>query len=465
MEIEYRVAPGGSLRGRLRPPGDKSISQRALLLAAVAEGESQLEGILDAADVRAVAQALHALGVPWQWRNDTVHVQGTGPSGLRTPQGVLDLGNSGTGVRLLTGLLAGLGLKAILDGDHSLRRRPMRRIVAPLQQMGARLQCSADGALPLHLEGGATLRGISYRLPVPSAQLKSCLLLAGLHARGRSCLEWQTPTRFGHATLEMRDHTENLLQAFGAAPQRTPGRVCLEGGKKLHGAHIQVPGDLSSAAFFLVGACIAPGSELLLESVGINPTRRAILDILRAMGADIEERPRPQLLSGEARCDLRVRATPLRALRVNAPGQSATPQPGELPGEVVANAIDEWPILMIAAACAGGRSVLRGATELRLKESDRLETVAAGLEALGARVRRLPDGLELEGGRLHGGVVDSQGDHRIAMAFAIAALATDGPVRILNCASVATSFPGFAETARRAGLKISVPGATERASP
>ncbi len=460
METEYRVGAGGRLRGRVAIPGDKSISQRALLLAAVAEGESELQGLLDSEDVRTTASALRALGVDWRWRGAALRVHGTGPAALHAPRQALDLGNSGTGVRLLTGLLSGLGLAATLDGDASLRRRPMRRIVEPLRCMGVRLQCTDAGTLPLRLDGGAQPAGIHYRLPVPSAQLKSCLLLAGLHARGRTCLKWEKPTQLGHAALEMRDHTENLLEAFGAAPERAPGQVCLEGGTGLRGARIPIPGDLSSAAFFLVGASIAPGSELLIEGVGVNPTRRAVLEILRAMGADIEERPRPALLPGEPLCDLRVRTAALRAVRVA--DNASSDDVARLPVQVVANAIDEWPALMIAAACARGRSVLRGARELRFKESDRIETLAAGLEALGVELRRLPDGLEINGGRLHGGVVDGCGDHRIAMAFAMAAAAADGPVQILNCAGVSTSFPGFPEAARKAGLELEV---TAGASP
>ena len=436
--LDYLVRPGRPLRGCLRIPGDKSISHRALILAAVAEGETTLRGLLRSEDVAATWQALEALGVGIRAQGAEVRVRGVGLHGLRPPAAALELGNSGTSARLFAGLLSGRPFSATLKGDASLSRRPMRRVIVPLRRMGARLRASAAGTLPLHIAAGPRLRGIAYRLPVASAQLKSCLLLAGLGAEGETCLREPAPTR---------DHTERLLSRFGRPAQRAGLELRLSGGGGLRGTRLQVPGDLSSAAFLLVAASIVPGSELRLEGVGVNPTRRAVLEILEAMGADLELRERsPEWGAGdEPVADLTVRA---------AAGLTGI----DIPRALVAPAIDELPVLMVAAACARGRTRLRGAGELRVKESDRIAAIAAGLQALGVEVVVDGDGMDVRGGRLQGGSVASGGDHRIAMSFAVAGLAAEGSVRIADCGPVATSFPGFADLLRQAGADLRVAG-------
>jgi len=427
----YRVRPGGRLVGRLRVPGDKSISHRALMLGAVAEGVTVIDGFLEGADCLATLRALRALGVEIEGpAGGRVTVHGVGLHGLRPPTAALDLGNSGTSMRLLAGLLAGQAFPVTLTGDASLSRRPMRRITEPLAAMGARIETTAAGTAPLRLAGGARLHGIDYDLPVASAQIKSCLLLAGLYAHGHTCVREPAPTR---------DHTERMLAGLGHAPARAGGRICVEGGARLHGRAIDVPADLSSAAFFLVGASIAPGSDLRLEHVGVNPTRTGVIEILRRMGADIEIL-NPREAGGEPVADLRVRAAPLRGIAIGP--------------ELVPLAIDEFPAVFVAAACAEGETVLTGAEELRVKESDRIQVMAEGLQALGVAARPTADGIVIRGGTPGGGTVDSHGDHRIAMAFAIAALRAAGPVTVTDTSNVETSFPGFPAAAAGVGLGI-----------
>ncbi len=429
--IDYRATPAtAGLQGRLRAPGDKSISHRAVILGALAKGDSVVEGFLDSADVRATIGALRQLGVQIQQDGANLSLRGVGLHGLSPPPAVLDLGNSGTAARLLAGVLAGQRFDSVIDGDESLRRRPMRRLAEPLNAMGAALAPTSRGALPMQVTGGRQLRGIDYELPVASAQLKSALLLAGLYARGRTAVTEPAPTR---------DHTERLLEHFGCPVGRTGRRLELEGGT-LRGARLQVPGDVSSAAFFLVAACIVPGSDLLLERVGLNPTRCAVISILKSMGADIRVmNAADQAL--EPWGDLRVRHRPLRGVTI--------------PQELVPNAIDEFPALLIAAANAQGETVLTGAAELRVKESDRLQAMATGLKQLGIGVDAGPDGMRVAGGRFSGGTVDSQGDHRIAMAFSLAGLTATGAVTIRDCKNVDTSFPGFVECAAQAGWPLS----------
>ena len=437
-DLRFLVTPGTAgvgLRGRLRVPGDKSISHRAIMLAAIATGETRIEGFLEGADALATVRTFRRLGVTITGPDaGLVLVQGVGLSGLKVPDGPLDMGNSGTSMRLLAGLLAGQSFATTLIGDESLSRRPMRRVTQPLGFMGARIETNAAGTAPLHILPTAGLRGIDYRLPVASAQVKSSLLLAGLFAAGETCVTEPAPTR---------DHTERMLTALGYPVRRTGPRVCLtgagSGGGQLTGGRIAVPADLSSAAFFLVGASIAAGSDLTLTGVGINPTRLGVIDILRAMGADIavlDER----LAGAEPVADLRVRAAPLRGIRI--------------PVEQVPLAIDEFPAIFIAAACATGETVLTGAEELRVKESDRIAVMAAGLTALGIEVEPRPDGIRIVGGSLGSGTVAAHGDHRIAMSFAIAGLRASGPIVIHDCANVETSFPGFARLAGSVGLGI-----------
>ncbi len=447
--VTFLVAPGGVPRGRIRAPGDKSISHRAIMLGSIAEGVTTIDGFLEGEDCLATLRAFRAMGVridgPDRGR---VTVHGVGLHGLRAPTGPLDMGNSGTSMRLMAGILAGQRFDTVLTGDTSLTRRPMRRVTEPLASMGARIETTATGAAPLRIHGGQRLAGIDYRLPMASAQVKSCLLLAGLYAEGTTRVTEPAPTR---------DHTERMLEGFGYPVQRegedTDRRVVglgypvqrgertfvVTGGGRLTATMIDVPSDISSAAFFLVGASITPGADLLLEHVGVNPTRTGVIGILQLMGADIEPRNR-RLAGGELVADLRVRHAPLRGIRI--------------PETLVPLAIDEFPALFIAAACAEGETVLTGAEELRVKESDRIQVMADGLTALGIAARPTPDGIVIRGSALSGGTVDSHGDHRVAMSFAMAALRAGGPIAIRDCANVNTSFPGFVTLARNVGLTI-----------
>ncbi|MFZ2208690.1 MAG: bifunctional prephenate dehydrogenase/3-phosphoshikimate 1-carboxyvinyltransferase [Porticoccaceae bacterium] len=427
----YRVAPGGSLTGDVRVPGDKSISHRAIMLGALAEGVTRVQGFLEGEDSLATLQAFRDMGVIIEGPDHgALVIHGVGMTGLKPPAGPLYLGNSGTSMRLLTGLLAGQGFDVTLAGDESLSRRPMRRVTEPLARMGARIEATVAGTPPLAIAGGHPLRGIRYDLPIASAQVKSCLLLAGLRAEGETDLLEPAPTR---------DHTERMLRGFQYPVRNEAGRIRLAGGGKLVACDLQVPGDISSAAFFLVGASIAPGSDLTLRGVGVNPTRDGVIHILRAMGADIELLNAREV-GGEPVADIRVRAAPLKGIAI--------------PPQLVANAIDEFPALFIAAACAEGTTVLTGAEELRVKESDRIQAMADGLSALGIDAQPTPDGIRIVGGTLGAGTVESQGDHRIAMAFAMAALRATGTVVIHDCTNVLTSFPGFPRLANGVGLGI-----------
>ncbi len=431
-DLSFQVEPGGCLQGRVRVPGDKSISHRSVMLGAIAEGSTEVRGFLEGADALATLAAFRAMGVEAEGpEGGRLTIHGRGLHGLRAPRSDLDLGNSGTSMRLLCGLLAGQAFDTVLTGDASLQRRPMRRVTEPLARMGALIQTSDSGTAPLRVLGGQPLRGISYQMPVASAQVKSALLLAGLYAEGETRVVEPAPTR---------DHTERMLQAMGWEVVREGAAVRLRGGGGLQGRALDVPADISSAAFFLVGASIAPGSDLLLEGVGMNPTRAGVVEILQAMGARIDVLE-PRQLGGEPVADLRVRHAPLTGIQI--------------PERLVPLAIDEFPALLVAAACAEGTTVLSGAGELRVKESDRIAVMAEGLQALGVQAEVTADGMCLEGGRFTGGGVDAHGDHRIAMAFAMAALAADGPVTVADCANVATSFPGFPELAAGAGLGIS----------
>lgn len=429
--MDFCIEPGGRLKGRLRVPGDKSISHRSIMLGAIAEGMTQVTGFLEGEDALATMNCFRAMGVAIDGPDGgRVTIHGVGLHGLRAPAGVLDCGNSGTSMRLLSGLLAGQGFAVELDGDASLRKRPMRRIADPLGQMGARIETGEGGRPPLRVLPAGKLRGISYAMPVASAQVKSAVLLAGLYAEGETSVREPAPTR---------DHTERMLAAFGYPLRSEAGHVALRGGGKLAGTAIDVPADISSAAFFLVGASIAPGSDLVLEHVGVNPTRTGVIDILRLMGADITlENAREA--GGEPVADLHVRSAPLRGIRI--------------PDELVPLAIDEFPALFVAAACAAGETLLTGAEELRVKESDRIAVMAEGLQRLGVEAEPREDGMRIVGGSLGGGEVDSHTDHRIAMSFAIAGLASRGPIRVRDCANVATSFPGFLPLAAGAGLSI-----------
>jgi 3-phosphoshikimate 1-carboxyvinyltransferase len=431
QSIQFVAQPGGTLSGRLRVPGDKSISHRSIMLGSLAIGDTRIEGFLEGEDSLATLRAFRSMGVridgPQAGR---VTVHGVGMHGLKPPADALDLGNSGTSMRLMTGLMAGQGVPVTLVGDASLSSRPMQRIIEPLSRMGARIDSADNGTAPLRLQPSKGLRGIEYVMPVASAQVKSSLLLAGLYADGETCVTEPAPTR---------DHTERMLEGFGYAVRRAGRRVCVTGGGTLRSCDIDVPADISSAAFFLVGASIAEGSDLTLEHVGINPTRDGVIQILRAMGADISIENRREV-GGEPVADLRVRSAPLRGIRI--------------PEHLVPLAIDEFPVLFVAAACAEGETVLTGAEELRVKESDRIQVMADGLVALGIDARPTRDGVVVRGGRIGGGEVESHGDHRIAMAFTIAALRANGRILINDCANVNTSFPGFAELAAGVGCRV-----------
>jgi len=359
-----------------------------------------------------------------------VKIDGVGLRGLQAPDGPLDLGNAGTGMRLLCGLMAGQAFDTELTGDASLCSRPMGRVIDPLTAMGARIESTDGGRPPLVVHGGQSLKGIHYPLPMASAQVKSCVLLAGLYSEGTTSVTEPAPTR---------DHTERMLRGFGYAVDSSAGQISLQGGGNLRACDIDVPADISSAAFFLVAASIAPGSDLLLTHVGINPTRTGVINILLLMGADISLENEGEV-GGEPVADLRVRYAPLKGI--------------DIPAEQVPLAIDEFPVLFIAAACAEGRTTLRGAEELRVKESDRIAAMAEGLTTLGVVNEVLDDGIVIEGGAISGGVIHTYHDHRIAMSFAIAALCARDEITVLDCDHVATSFPGFDELARGLGLRL-----------
>jgi 3-phosphoshikimate 1-carboxyvinyltransferase len=441
-----RVRASARLRGDLRMPGDKSISHRALILAAIATGESRIEGTGDGADVRSTAGIVAALGAtverfPGLGATVDYRVVSPGADRLREPAATLDCGNSGTSLRLMSGVLAGLPMTSVLDGDVSLRGRPVARIIEPLRSMGAELHARRNDTLPpLTVTGRTPLRAIEYATPVPSAQVKSAILLAGLRADGgTTVLE----------TIATRDHTERMLRARGVPVERTDagdGSVAwtVKGGVAVHAMTERVPGDVSAAAFWLVAGAIHPDAELVLHDVGVNPTRRAVIDILRSMGAEIEERPLRgdggQAASndgvGEPLADLVVRSSSLHAVDLG-------------PAEVAA-AIDEIPVLCLAAAAAAGTTVIRGAGELRHKESDRIAGIAGGLRALGARIEIDGDDLRITGGAvLHGAETDSLDDHRLAMTFAIAGLVARGETSVGRPGSAAISYPGFFDDLER----------------
>lgn len=430
-QTTFTVNPGGELHGTLRIPGDKSISHRAIMFGALAEGTTQINGFLEGEDTLATLAAFRAMGVSIDGpHNGQVTIHGVGLHGLQAPSAPLELGNSGTSMRLLSGLMAGQAFSVEMGGDASLSRRPMRRVTEPLRKMGTLIETTEKGTPPLKIHGGQDLQGINYILPVASAQVKSCLLLAGLYAKGTTCVTEPAPSR---------DHTERMLAGFGYPLKREGRRVCLPGGGKLRAMSIDVPADISSAAFFMVGASIAQGSEILLEHVGINPTRIGVINILRQMGADIRLSNQREV-GGEPVADIMVCASPLHGI--------------DIPKKQVPLAIDEFPILFIAAACAEGKTVLTGAEELRVKESDRIQVMAEGLQAIGIDAQPTADGMVVRGGQIRGGIVNSHGDHRVAMAFTMAALRASRTITIEDCANVTTSFPNFVDLGQAAGIDL-----------
>ncbi|MCD1587267.1 bifunctional prephenate dehydrogenase/3-phosphoshikimate 1-carboxyvinyltransferase [Vreelandella titanicae] len=443
-KVTYRVQPGGQAQGRLRVPGDKSMSHRSIMLGALAEGVTEVKGFLEGEDSLATLQAFREMGVaiegPHQGR---VTIHGVGMHGLKAPAGPLYVGNSGTAMRLFSGLLAGQAFDSELTGDESLTKRPMGRVADPLRLMGATIDTAEGGRPPLKIHGGAKLKGIHYDMPMASAQVKSCLLLAGLYAEGETRVREPAPTR---------DHTERMLNGFGYAVSREGDTCWLKGGGKLTAGPIDVPSDISSATFFLVAAAITPGSDITLEHVGINPTRIGVINILTLMGANLALENEREV-GGEPVADIRIRYAPLKGI--------------DIPEEQVPLAIDEFPALFIAAANAEGVTRLRGAEELRVKESDRIQAMADGLAVLGVQHTVVDDGIDIVGNgdaqkaSYGGGRVDSLGDHRIAMAFAISSLRASAEIVIEDCANVATSFPDFVELATRIGMGVSVEGAHE----
>ncbi len=434
-DLIYLAQPGGQLAGRVRVPGDKSISHRSIMLGSLAEGTTEVEGFLEGEDALATLQAFRDMGVVIEGpHHGRVTIHGVGLHGLKPPPGPLYLGNSGTSMRLLSGLLAAQPFDTTLTGDASLSKRPMNRVAKPLREMGAVIETGAEGRPPLTIRGGQRLTGMSYEMPMASAQVKSCLLLAGLYAAGKTAVTEPAPTR---------DHTERMLQGFGYPVKVDGNTATVESGHTLSASRIEVPADISSAAFFLVAASIAEGSELVLEHVGINPTRTGVIDILKLMGGDITLENQ-RVVGGEPVADIRVRAAKLKGI--------------DIPEDLVPLAIDEFPVLFVAAACAEGRTVLRGAEELRVKESDRIQVMADGLIALGVKAEPTPDGIVIEGGPMGGGEVWSHGDHRIAMSFSVASLRASAPICIHDCANVATSFPNFLGLAAQTGIRVAEEG-------
>lgn len=427
---QYIVQPGGKLTGELRVPGDKSISHRSIMLGAIAEGVTQVTGFLEGEDALATLTAFREMGVKIEGPEaGRVTIHGVGMNGLTLPENALDLGNSGTSIRLLSGLLAGQNFNTVLKGDSSLAKRPMGRVIDPLAKMGAVIG-SHEGKVPLHVQGGNTLYAIAYELPMASAQVKSCLLLAGMYAKGKTIIVEPAPTR---------DHSERMLAGMSYPVEVDGNKITIEGGGRLLATDIDVPSDISSATFFMVGAAIAPDSDITLRHVGINPTRIGVINILKLMGADITL-SNEAVTGGEPVADICVRYAPLKGIQI--------------PVEQVPLAIDEFPAIFIAAACADGQTVLTGAEELRVKESDRIQAMADGLTILGIDATATDDGMIIEGGTIGSGEVDSLGDHRIAMSFAIAGLQAGGTIIIKDCANVATSFPNFVELASTSGLVL-----------
>ena len=430
--MQFQVTPSALNDATVTVPGDKSVSHRALMLGSIAEGRTNVSGFLAGEDCLATLAAMRSMGVSIEHGDATdITIDGVGLQGLRRPDGPLDLGNSGTAMRLMAGLLCGQAFDSVLTGDESLTSRPMRRIIAPLSSMGAQID-SPDGLPPLTIHGGSALHGIDYDLPVASAQVKSAVLLAGLYAAGETSVVEPAVTR---------DHTERMLGSMGVEVNTSGNRISVEGGQILKGCSVQVPADLSSAAFVMLAALIADKADVLIENVGVNPTRTGIIDILQAMGADISLE-QPRLLGQEPVADIRVRSSELHG--------------GPVDPALVSLAIDEFPVLFVAAAAAKGKTTFSGIGELRVKESDRIAAMASGLRTLGIDVEESPDGAVVHGGHFGGGIVESHGDHRIAMSLAVAGASAEEPVTVRNVAAVDTSFPGFCDCLAALNIDIQV---------
>ncbi len=436
--IQFKVQPGGQLKGRIRVPGDKSVSHRSIMLGSIAEGTTHVSGFLEGEDSLATLQAFKDMGVQIEGPdNGAVTIEGVGLRGLKKPAKPLDMGNSGTAMRLMAGILAGQDFECELVGDASLSKRPMKRVTLPLAEMGAQISTGQGGTPPIKIAAGQPLQGIDYSLPMASAQVKSCVLLAGLYAKGQTSVIEPAPTR---------DHTERMLSGFGYEvnvekldAMRT--RVTLEGGGKLTAMDIDVPSDISSAAFFMVAAAIAEEADLVIEHVGINPTRTGVIDILKLMGANISLE-NESTVGGEPVADIHIRSSQLKGIKI--------------PEELVPLAIDEFPVLFVAASAAEGQTVLTGAEELRVKESDRIQVMADALIAVGIDARPTPDGMVINGGaqQPQKEEIQSHHDHRISMAMTVAGLTAADQITIEDCANVNTSFPNFLELINQIGMQV-----------
>jgi 3-phosphoshikimate 1-carboxyvinyltransferase len=426
----FRIEPSNSIVGKVNIPGDKSISHRAIILAAIADGESRIKNLLQGEDTLATIRVFQKMGVNIKNDGDIIIVKGVGLHGLSAENPTFYFGNSGTSVRLLSGLLSAQNFSSQLIGDESLMKRPMFRIINTLQKMNAKIYCTDLGTLPIKIEGGQKIESIEYELPIFSAQLKSCLLLAGLYAEGTTKIIENMVTR---------DHTERMLANFSHSVIKKGNQISIKKANRLIGCEIIVPGDFSSAAYFIVAAILTPNSNIIIENVGVNPTRNAMIKIMKLMGADIELK-NERLESGEPVATIYAKTSKLIGINI--------------PEELVPVAIDELPIILVAAACAKGKTKLSGAAELRVKESDRIQSMLDGFISLGIKVKALEDGMIIEGGQYNGGVINSNDDHRIAMAFSIAGIIAKAPIIINSCKNVATSFPEFVDTAKHLGMNI-----------
>ena len=428
---KFIAKPANSLSGNLKVPGDKSISHRSIMLGSLANGVTKVTGFLEGEDALSTLKAFQAMGVKIERDGDNVTIHGVGINGLKKPSAPLDLGNSGTSIRLMSGILAAQAFDCELHGDESLSKRPMGRVINPLTEMGAVIE-SNDGKPPLKITGGQKLKGIHYDLPVASAQVKSCVLLAGLYADGDTCVTEPAPTR---------DHTERMLKGLGYEVNVNNNQMCLTGGGELTATEIQVPSDISSSAFFMVAASIAPKADITLMGVNVNPTRTGVIDILKLMGANLNLMNEREI-GGELLADIRIQSAQLKGIHI--------------PEELVPLAIDEFPVMFIAASCAEGETILTGAKELRVKESDRIQVMADGLSILGIDNEVLEDGIKIQGGKFQKptDIIKSHHDHRISMSFAIASLRCEHTIEIDGVDNVMTSFPSFVELSNTAGMDI-----------
>jgi len=428
---KFIANPVNSLSGVLKVPGDKSISHRSIMLGSLASGVTKVSGFLEGEDALSTLKAFQSMGVDIERNGDNVIIHGVGINGLKKPESPLNLGNSGTSIRLMSGILAAQEFDSEMIGDESLSKRPMGRVISPLESMGAVIE-SNDGKPPLKVKGGQKLKAINYDLPVASAQVKSCVLLAGLYADGTTCVTEPAPTR---------DHTERMLKGLGYDVSVRGNKMCVTGGGELTATEIQVPSDISSSAFFMVAAAIAPNANVVLEGVNINPTRTGVIDILKLMGADITLTNEREI-GGELLADINIKSSELKGINI--------------PEELVPLAIDEFPAVFIAASCASGETKLTGAKELRVKESDRIQVMADGLDILGIENQVLEDGIKIQGGKFGKptGIIESHHDHRISMSFAVASLRCEHPIEINGVDNVKTSFPNFVELANSAGMNI-----------